>query len=83
MSATGTISDDSDIDLRPGGLVLLTEGAVTTFVPNPDHIHQTGVAADRPQAVSLHLYGRALHDFHVYDVAAGTRQAIEVTHYES
>ena len=83
MSATGTIDSDGGIDLRPGGLVLLSPGAVTTFVPNPDHIHMTGVAIDRPPVVSLHLYGRALRDFHVYDIAAGTRQAVEVTHYES
>lgn len=83
MSATGTLDGDTGIDLRPGGLVLLSPGAVSTFVPNPDHIHMTGVAMDRRPVVSLHLYGRALHDFHVYDIAAGTRQAVEVTHYES
>ena len=83
MSATGTLDGDTGIDLRPGGLVLLSPGAVSTFVPNPDHIHMTGVATDRRPVVSLHLYGRALHDFHVYDIAAGTRQAVEVTHYES
>ena len=74
---------DQGIDLRRGGVILMTPGTVTSFVPNPDHIHMTGVSEDRPRAVSLHLYGRALHDFHVYDVAAGTRKLIQVAHNES
>ena len=74
---------DYGIDLRRGGLVLLTPGAVTTFVPNPDHIHITGVPEDRPRAVSLHLYGRMMDRFHTYDVAAGTRKLIAAPHFES
>src|SRR3954467_10233438 len=34
---------DAEIDLARGGTVLLRHGAVTSFVPNPDHIHVTGV----------------------------------------
>lgn len=74
---------DRDIDLQRGGVILMTPGTVTSFVPNPDHIHMTGVSEDRPRAVSLHLYGRALHDFHVYDPDAGTRKLIQVTQNES
>jgi predicted metal-dependent enzyme (double-stranded beta helix superfamily) len=74
---------DQGIDLQRGGVILMTPGTVTSFVPNPDHIHMTGVSEDRPRAVSLHLYGRALHDFHVYDAAAGTRKLIQVAHNES
>ncbi len=74
---------DSGIDLRRGGPILLSEGTVTTFVPNPDHIHKTGVPEDRETAVSLHLYGQAMNAFHVYDVAAGTREWIEVSHNKS
>lgn len=74
---------DTDIALAPGGLVLLPPGAVATFVPNPDHIHQTGVASDRPATLSLHLYGRMLNDFHVYDRDAGTRSLIRAHHTES
>lgn len=74
-------TDDSDPDTRislaPGGLVLLPPGAVATFVPNPDHIHQTGVADDRPATLSLHLYGRMLNDFHIYDREAGTKKLIK------
>lgn len=58
-------------------------GAVTSFVPNPDHIHVTGVPAERSRAVSLHLYGRTMSNFNIYDVAARTRQRIEVVHNES
>lgn len=74
---------DSGIALARGGVILLGKGAVTSFVPNPDHIHVTGVAADRPRAVSLHLYGRTMSSFNIYDVAGGTRRRIEVAHNES
>ena len=82
MMRTDRAADDADtgIVLKRGGLVLLAAGAVTGFVPNPDHIHRTGVPGDREQAVSLHLYGRTLDSFHVYDVDAGTRRRIKVTH---
>lgn len=71
------------ISLVPGGLVLLAHGAVSTFVPNPDHIHMTGVRAEDETVVSLHLYGRAMDSFHIYDIPAGTRKLINVAHNES
>jgi 3-mercaptopropionate dioxygenase len=74
---------DEDIDLARGGTLLLPRGAVTSFVPNPDHIHVTGVPAERPRAVSLHLYGRTMNDFNVYDVPARSRRRIHVAHNES
>ena len=74
---------DEDIHLVRGGTVLLPHGAVTSFVPNPDHIHVTGVSAERPRAVSLHLYGRTMNDFNIYDVEARTRRRISVAHNES
>jgi len=75
--------DDHDIDLVRGGVVLLGKGAVTTFVPNPDHIHVTGVPVERPRAVSLHLYGRMMTSFNTYDLATRSRQRITVAHNES
>ncbi len=72
-----------EIDLQRGSLVFLAPGSVSTFVPNPDHIHQTGCAEDQPQCVSLHLYGRAMNSFYAYDADAGTRQLIEVAHKET
>ncbi len=74
---------DEGIELARGGTILLRQGAVTSFVPNPDHIHITGVPGERPRAVSLHLYGRMMSSFNVYDVGAGTRRRIEVAHNES
>ena len=74
---------DAGIELVRGGVILLGRGAVTSFVPNPDHIHVTGVPPERPRAVSLHLYGRAMNSFNVYDVAAGTRRRIDVAHDKS
>ena len=82
MSGLGTIRGDSGIELRRGGVVLLNPDAVTTFVPNPDYIHMTGVPASRPRCISLHLYGRNMDSFHVYDVERGTRRMIHVPHYE-
>jgi predicted metal-dependent enzyme (double-stranded beta helix superfamily) len=74
---------DHDIELVRGGVVLLGRGAVTTFVPNPDHIHVTGVPTERARAVSLHLYGRMMSNFNIYDVATRSRKRIEVAHNES
>ena len=74
---------DSEIELVRGGIILLGHAAVTSFVPNPDHIHITGVPPERLRAVSLHLYGRTMNSFHMYDVAAGTRRQINVAHNES
>ena len=74
---------DEGIELARGGSILLRHGAVTSFVPNPDHIHITGVPSERPRAVSLHLYGRMMSSFNIYDVQARTRRRIEVAHNES
>ena len=74
---------DTGIDLARGGVILLGRGAVTSFVPNPDHIHVTGVPVDRARAVSLHLYGRMMNSFNMYDVAARTRRRVALAHNES
>ena len=76
-------SADQGIHLVRGGVILLGHGAVTSFVPNPDHIHVTGVPFERARAVSLHLYGRMMSDFNTYDVSAGTRRRVSVEHNES
>ncbi len=83
MSATGDITADSGIRLKRGGVMLLNPSAISSFVPNPDHIHMTGVPEERQTCISLHLYGRNMDSFHIYDVAAGTRQMIDVPHYET
>ena len=83
MSVDGEIRSDHGIRLRRGGGTLLPEGAVSTFVPNPDHIHVTGVPEDRAPATSLHLYGRNMNSFHIYDLATGSRRLVDVPHYRS
>ncbi|MYF71040.1 MAG: cysteine dioxygenase [Proteobacteria bacterium] len=73
---------DEGIELTPGGFVLLPPGAVVTFLPDPDHIHETGVPANRGPTLSLHLYGRFLNAFNVYDRVAGTRKLIQAADTE-
>jgi len=43
----------------------------------------TGAPSERPRVVSLHLYGRMMSDFNIYDVEARTRRRINVAHNES
>lgn len=74
---------DKGIQLVRSGPILLSENTVTTFVPNPDHIHKTGVPTEREQAVSLHLYGRTMNNYHTYDLEHGTRNKILVSHNTS
>ena len=83
VPAGNTIDDSEKIDLRPGGIVLLAPGSVTTFVPNPDHIHMTGVPKDRQKVISLHLYGRLMNNYHFYDLKSQSRRLVEVSHFES
>jgi predicted metal-dependent enzyme (double-stranded beta helix superfamily) len=72
-----------NIELVRGGVILLSPGAVTSFVPNPDHIHITGNGDQQKNVVSLHLYGRAMAGFHIYDKEALTRKWVEVSYNES
>ena len=71
------------LDAIQAGVILLSRGAVTTFVPNPDHIHLTGVDESRAPVLSLHLYGRQMDDFHIYDVAERARRRVTVAHNKS
>lgn len=74
---------DEGIELVRGGIILLAPGAVTSFVPNPDHIHITGVPKERTRVTSLHLYGRSMNSFNTYDLARGTRKRVHLGHNES
>jgi len=78
-----TADRHNNIDLQRGSLVLLSSGSVSTFVPNPDHIHRTGCVENGPRCVSLHLYGRTMNSFFAYNVDEGTRALIEVAHKET
>jgi 3-mercaptopropionate dioxygenase len=73
----------SGVELARGGVIMLSPGAVTSFVPNPDHIHITGNADPSRRVVSLHLYGRTMSGFHIYDRETGTRKWVDVSHNES
>lgn len=74
---------DAGIVMSEGGALALSPGSVSSFVPNPDHIHVTGVPADAAPALTLHLYGRNMESFHIYDLQAGTRKHVMVPHNES
>ncbi len=65
-------------NLQESNLVLLGPASISTFVPNPDHIHKTGCPDYLSRCVSLHLYGRYMSSFHSYDVQTGTRKRINV-----
>lgn len=83
LPTPSSVGRDDNIKLQNGGMVLLSSGSVSTFVPNPDHIHVTGVPESRELAISLHLYGRAMNSFHIYDRRSGTRRRVDVSHYEN
>jgi hypothetical protein len=59
-----------------GGVFLLDPGTITSFVPNPDHIHRTASRGVPPRGQDrksraggeLHLYGRNMDSFHIYDL---------------
>jgi predicted metal-dependent enzyme (double-stranded beta helix superfamily) len=78
IAVDGQIKGDHGIRLKRGGVILLREKSISSFVPNPDHIHVTGVPEAREMAVTLHLYGRNMDSFHIYDVEKGTRRLVDV-----
>ena len=75
-----TYKDDAtgQYQLVPAGVTLLSQGAVNTFIPEPDHIHKSGVPKDRAPTASLHLYGRVMTHYHAYDQESGTRTRLDV-----
>lgn len=83
MAIDGAITADHGIRLKRGGVILLKEKSISSFVPNPDHIHLTGVPETRAMAVTLHLYGRNMNSFHIYDVEKGTRRLVDVPHQDT
>ena len=64
--------------LAPAGVCLLSRGAINTFIPEPDHIHKSGVPALGCPTASLHLYGRVMTHYHAYDLHNGTRARLDV-----
>lgn len=70
--------EDNGIILRRGGTCVLSPGSVTTFVANPDHIHRAGVPRNADPTVTLHLYGRNMDRYNIYDLELGRRVPVEV-----
>ena len=64
--------------LAPAGVCLLARGAINTFVPEPDHIHRSGVPSTGHPTASIHLYGRVMTHYHAYDLQSGTRARLDV-----
>ena len=69
---------DSGIVLTRGGVSVLSAGSVTSFVPNPDHIHRAGVPRGWEETVTMHLYGRNMNCYNVYDIELGRRTPVDV-----
>lgn len=67
------VQSGSKIILKRGGSSVLSPGSLTTFVPNPDHIHKTGVPSDGELTKTLHLYGKNMDRYNVYDLKKGSR----------
>jgi predicted metal-dependent enzyme (double-stranded beta helix superfamily) len=67
---------DEGVALVPTGVCILQPGSVNTFMAEPDHIHKTGPLHGR--AASLHLYGRLMTSYNMYDLEAGTRRPLPV-----
>lgn len=89
LERSRVLRDPADCVLALAPLMLDVIDAAGTFLEpqhyrsDPDHIHITGVPPARPRAVSLHLYGRTMNSFHMYDVDARTRKRIDVAHNHS
>lgn len=58
---------NTGIQLVKAGSVLLSSGSLTSFVPDPDHIHISGNSGS-DKVISIHLYGHAMAGFNVYDL---------------
>lgn len=69
--------EDTGIILRRGCTCILGPGSVTTFVPDPDHIHRAGVPRERSTTLTLHLYGRNMDRYNQYDLESGTRVRVD------
>lgn len=79
LCVDGQERQDSGIILRRGGTCILAKGTVTTFVPDPDHIHRAGVPKPGERTVTLHLYGRNMDCYNTYDLELGRRVPCDVS----
>jgi predicted metal-dependent enzyme (double-stranded beta helix superfamily) len=77
----GDPAGNAGFRLTPHIVSVLAPGDVVGFAAEPEHIHMVGVPHGRPTCISLHLYGRRLSQFHIYDPATGTRRRVDPTHH--
>lgn len=73
-----TVKESSCYQLTPTGVTLLSKGAVNTFIPEPDHIHRSGVPVSGKPTASIHLYGRLMTHYYAYDQTSGIRTRLDV-----
>ena len=66
-----------NLELVFGNVMVLSPGSVTSFVPNPDHIHKTGNSFDET-VISIHLYGHEMSGYHEYDLQNKSRSWIDM-----
>ena len=78
MALIEHVPEDNIYRLAPAGVCLLSRGAINTFVPEPDHIHRSGVPMSGQPTASIHLYGRVMTHYHAYDMQSGTRSQLDV-----
>ena len=76
MSRVDGGDGDEGVELLPAGVCILQPGSVNTFMAEPDHIHRSGPLAG-PTA-SLHLYGRLMTSYNMYDLESKRRLPLPV-----
>jgi len=67
---------DEGVELIPAGVCILQPGSVNTFMSEPDHIHRSGPLAGA--TASLHLYGRLMTSYNMYDLETKRRVPLPV-----
>ena len=78
MNLVDQRGDEDRYELVPVGVCLLSEGAINTFIPEPDHIHRSGVPLSGQPTASIHLYGRVMTHYHAYNLETHTRSRLDV-----
>lgn len=76
MSRVDGGDGDEGVELIPAGVCILQPGSVNTFMAEPDHIHRSGPLAGR--TASLHLYGRLMTSYNMYDLDTKQRRPLPV-----
>lgn len=70
-------SDDEYADLRETGRLFLTKGATGWVLPPNEEIHWNRNASDAT-TITLHVYGKTITGFHVFNVAEKTVRWVDL-----